>query len=114
MISSDSRRAGLTAVLGLFFAWSVVGGLLARIDSDQELIYVIVVDVLAGLALFGIVVLNGLRRAYIPTLVAALCVTIGLAYLHWSGVWARKHARDHLQGVEYQIDADVGVGNSPK
>lgn len=111
----------ITQALAVFVAIAGVGLLCARIDSEEELRNVLVLDCFVGLGLFGYLALGGnhsrrtVRRTWLRLavgVVAGLAVALLLAWMHIAQVETRKSARDSMQQLE-RIQAEPAARPSP-
>ncbi len=107
--------AGCVSLLLLaFVVQAVLGGLFVRIDSNEELTENIVQDLLVGIAIVGIAVLNTtnilrpprLWSRMVPVALIACFVSAILISWHCFTVYLRTHAMDELRDRQLQTTND--------
>lgn len=108
--SAFSKRSGtrtaLHTILSVIVLLLVCALAWSRIDSDRELLVMTVLDVLVGVAIFALIMLNPRASTrwsrLILAIVVAVCCSAGLISWHHSIVRARKNAifRQGQQQIE--------------
>ncbi len=104
----------LSLLLLAFVVLTVLGGLFVRIDSNEELTENIVQDLLGGIAIVAIAVLNApnilrpprLWSRMVPVALLACFVSGLLISWHCSTFYLRTHAMDDLQERQLQTTND--------